>query len=398
MMADSMTTTHAVAHGGPDAGKRDFLKLIAGAGAAIGTVAIAWPLIDSIRFVHDMREMALRVEPQEATSKDNVSVRLGGNVYLQVVDAYAASYGANRPLYAVVTHAQSALRAAVGGMDLDELFHNRDKLNTSLSSAIEVACGKWGVQVLRFEITEIIPDDRVRNAMDRQAVAERERREEVLRAEADKRGMELRSEGKRTQEKNESEGAKLRLINEGEGEKRRIIQQAEGDAAAILAKAHATAGAIGQIAEALTRPNSDKALYASLAKDYFLAFAQLASQSNTVIIPQDVGNMSSMIAQGMGIVEAVRRGQPSMEARSNSISPLPLFPEESAVSPSTSSRTDSTGGSNNRTDSTGSSSSSSSSSRSPVTRGAPTSTTSPPVRALKDWVTDMKGPKPNYNP
>jgi len=319
-------------------------------------------------------------------------------VYLQVVDAYAASYGANLPLYAVVTHAQSALRAAVGGMDLDELFHNRDKLNTSLSAAIEVACGKWGVQVLRFEITEIIPDDRVLNAMDRQAVAERERREEVLRAEADKRGMELRSEGKRSQEMNESEGAKLRLINEGEGEKQRIIQQAEGDAAAILAKARATAGAIGQVAEALTRPNSDKALYATLAKDYFQAFAQLASQSNTVIIPQDVGNMSSMIAQGMGIVEAVRRGQPPMETRSSSIAPLPLFPapsEETNVthhSPSTGS-TSSSSSSSSRTDSTGSSSRSH--------RSAPTSTSATADRSdriYKDWATDMKGPKPIHNP
>ncbi len=213
----------------------------------------------------------------------NVNVNVNVNaraVYLQVVDPVAASYGAAQPLFAVVQHCQSAMRAAVGQVDLDDLFHGRDKLNSMVRAAIEDASKNWGIEVRisslcplslcdlsdlcwhcplraacmvkvkRFEILEILPDDRVRQAMDLQAVAERERREEILRgtappplcksapvcralpcvvllvspplnvrllcvlwvgvmwctAEAAKRAMELRSEGKRSQETNESEG------------------------------------------------------------------------------------------------------------------------------------------------------------------------------------------------
>jgi regulator of protease activity HflC (stomatin/prohibitin superfamily) len=120
---------------------------------------------------------------QAAITRDNVSVEVSGNVYVQFVDAEKAAYGARNPLYAVVQHAQSAMRSAIGEMELDEILHNRAKLNTLIKGSVQEAAVAWGIAVRRYEITEVTPDEQIRLAMDKQAAAERNRREMVLQAE-----------------------------------------------------------------------------------------------------------------------------------------------------------------------------------------------------------------------
>lgn len=200
---------------------------------------IAIPAIDQIRYVVDMREKALAIPPQAAITKDNVHVKVSGNVFCQFVDAERAAYGSKNPIYAVKQGAQSAMRAVIGEMELDQILHARAHLNSSIRAAVQEAAQSWGLEIKRYELTEILPDKFIMEvgtqlyswttktlnflyssqAMDKQAAAERERRKKVLDAEGDKRAAELQSEGEKIRMKNESEGLLIKVSNEAEARK-----------------------------------------------------------------------------------------------------------------------------------------------------------------------------------
>lgn len=184
---------------------------------------IAIPLLDNIRFVVDMREKALSISPQSAITKDNVHVHVSGNLYCQFVDAERAAYGSKNPLYAVRQHAQSSMRAAIGEMELDDILHARAQLNTMIKTSVQESAQAWGLEIKRYEITEVTPDKFITEAMDKQAAAERDRRKKVLDAEGDKRAAELESEGQKIRMKNESEGMLIKITNEAEARKKQTL-------------------------------------------------------------------------------------------------------------------------------------------------------------------------------
>lgn len=237
---------------------------------------VAIPFFDQIRFVIDMREKALAIAPQSAITKDNVHVHVSGNLYCQFVDAEKAAYGSKNPLYAVKQHAQSSMRAAIGELELDEILHARGKLNSLIKGSIEESAQAWGLEIKRYEITEISPDKFITEAMDKQAAAERDRRKKVLEAEGDKRSLELESEGLRVKLKNESEGMFIKITNEAEAKKKQLFLEAEGEAAAIIAIANAQAQAIRTLGDALNGENAVEAAKIELAKQvrhtFFLTF------------------------------------------------------------------------------------------------------------------------------
>ena len=115
-----------------------------------------------------MREKALSITPQSAITKDNVSVKVSGNLYCQFVDAEKAAYGSKHPLYAVKQHAQSAMRAAIGELELDEILHARARLNSMIRNAVQEAAAAWGLEIKRYEITDVAPDRTITEAMDKQ--------------------------------------------------------------------------------------------------------------------------------------------------------------------------------------------------------------------------------------
>jgi regulator of protease activity HflC (stomatin/prohibitin superfamily) len=123
---------------------------------------VAIPLVDSISYVVDMRERALDIPPQAAITRDNVSVEVSGNLFVRFFDAEKAAYGALNPLYSVTQHAQSAMRSAIGEMELDEILHNRARLNAMIRGSLQEAAEPWGLEIRRYEITEITPDQQVR--------------------------------------------------------------------------------------------------------------------------------------------------------------------------------------------------------------------------------------------
>jgi regulator of protease activity HflC (stomatin/prohibitin superfamily) len=212
------------------------------------------------------------------------------------------------------------MRAAIGELELDEILHNRAGLNTLIKGSLQEAAVAWGLEVRRYELTEITPDDQIRVAMDKQAAAERARREQVLRAEGDKRGAELTSEGIKITLKNESEGKLIQITNEAEAEKLRIIKEAEGRAMAVKVQALAQAEAIEKIAEQLSKVGGEKAAALALAKEYVNMYGEMGSKSNTMFFQERPGDAQSLVVQAMAAMKAMNEvRKDECEADSNKL-------------------------------------------------------------------------------
>lgn len=197
------------------------------------------------------------------------------------------------------------MRSAIGELELDEILHNRAGINTLIKGAVQEAAVAWGLEVRRYELTEITPDQHIRIAMDKQAAAERDRREQVLRAEGDKRRAELTSEGVKIQLKNESEGKLIQVTNEAEAEKLRILREAEGRAEAMRIQAAAQAEAIGLIAEQMEKKGGREAAALSLTKEYVAMYGEMGSKSNTMFFQESPGNAQSLVVQALASMKAM---------------------------------------------------------------------------------------------
>lgn len=233
----------------------------------------AIPIIDRIAYIIDTRERAIDIPPQSAITRDNVSVEVSGNLFVQFTDTERAAYGARNPLYSVVSHSQSAMRSAIGEMELDEMLHNRSKLNSLIKGSLQDAAVAWGLTVKRYEITDITPDEEIRVAMDKQAAAERHRREQVLQA---------------------------------EGAKTAAVREAEGEAESIKIKATAQASAIRLIASELDKKGGTESARLSLARDYVNMYGEMGSKSNTMFF-NDGGpaDFKSLIVQASAALNAI---------------------------------------------------------------------------------------------
>jgi regulator of protease activity HflC (stomatin/prohibitin superfamily) len=211
---------------------------------------------------------------------------MSGVVYLRFFSPEKAAYGHYNPLFAVFAHAQSAMRAAIGELELDALFHDRAALNVKITRAISEAAAEWGLQVLRYEVTEILPDETISEAMDRQAQAERIRREKVLQASGDKESQILRSQGDLESR-----------TNEAEAKKRELELHAQGRANAVATEAEAQAKAIERVAAALQCVGGDQAARLDLARDYMRMMGDVGSKSNTIFFGEQAGDISTMMAR-----------------------------------------------------------------------------------------------------
>lgn len=256
-------------------------------------------------YVIDVRERAIDIPPQSAITRDNVSVEVSGNLFVRFVDPEAAAYGARNPLYSVMQHAQSAMRSAIGEMELDEILHGRARLNSLIKGSLQEAAVPWGLEVRRYEITEITPDEQIRVAMDKQAAAERDRREQVLRAEGDKRRAELTSEGVKISLTNESEGRLIAVTNESDAAKIKLVREAEGEAEAMRIRAAAQAEAIAKVAAELEKDGGMDAAKLALAAQYVDMYGEMGSKSNTMIFSDQPGNLGGLLAQAAAAVGAV---------------------------------------------------------------------------------------------
>lgn len=249
------------------------------------------PFVEKSAYRHSLKELAIDVAEQICITKDNVQVGVDGVLYMQVLDPERASYGITDYVFAISQLAQTTLRSEIGKIDLDRSFEERGSINANVVAELDKASNPWGVKVLRYEIRNINPPSDVLNAMEKQ-----------MRAEREKRAVVLTSEGERDAMINSAEGEKQRVIKESEADKQKQINEAEGQANAILAVATATAEGLRQVAIAVKEDGGDAAMKLRIAEDYVQQFGNLAKGSNTLVVPANLSDLSSMIALATNIV------------------------------------------------------------------------------------------------
>ena len=191
------------------------------------------------------------------------------------------------------------MRSAIGEMELDEILHGRARLNSLIKGSLQEAAIPWGLEIRRYEITEITPDQQIRLAMDKQAAAERDRREQVLRAEGDKRRAELISEGNL-----------IRIRNEADGEKTKILMEAQGHAEAVRLAAAAQAEALQLIAEKLSAAGGAEAAKLALAHEYSKMYGEIGGKSNTIFFNERPGDVNALLTQAVTAMQAATTGAP----------------------------------------------------------------------------------------
>ena len=254
------------------------------------------PFFDKVAYKRSLKEQSIDIPAQTCITADNVSMEVDGCLYLQVVNSRLSAYGIENYHYAVAQLAQTSLRSAIGKISLDNTFEARESLNQQVVEALDEASQNWGVKVLRYEIKDIQPPKSVLEAMEKQMRAEREKRAEIA-----------KSEGERQSTINRAEGDRSEAIARSEGEKMRRINEAEGQAQEILKVAEATAEGIRRVAEALSSPGGQDAANLDVAKKYLDQFGKLAKENNTMIVPANLADVSSMVATVMSTLEHTRK-------------------------------------------------------------------------------------------
>ena len=270
-------------------------------------INIIWPIIDKPRKIYsryvregyggeahvvvrlsdriDLREQVYDFPGQSVITKDNVTTRINALLYFQITDPFKAVYEIDNLPNAIEKLTQTTLRNVIGELELDETLTSRDTINSKLRAVLDDASNKWGVKVNRVELQDITPPETVRNAMEQQMQAERERRAKILKAEGEKTSAILKSEGEKESQ-----------INRASADKESQILMAECEARAKILQAEAEAAAIAKIAEAIKGTDSNPASYL-LAVKYIETMKEMVSgkDNKTVYMPYEASSMLSSL-------------------------------------------------------------------------------------------------------
>jgi regulator of protease activity HflC (stomatin/prohibitin superfamily) len=255
------------------------------------------PFIDKVAADRSLKEQAVDVPSQGAITKDNITLTVDGVLYFRVLDPYKATYGVEDYSFAVVQLSQTTMRSELGKMELDKTFEERDKLNLNIVEAINFAAEPWGVQVLRYEIKDIIPPATIMESMEAQMKAERVKRAQIL-----------ESEGDRQAAINVAEGQKQAQVLAAEADKTEQVLRAEGEAQAIVAVASAQAEALITVGDAAKTEEGQKAIQLDLASKAIQAKHAIAKESTVVLLPDSATDASSIVAQAMTIINTINKG------------------------------------------------------------------------------------------
>ena len=262
------------------------------------------PLLDRVAYKHTLKEQALDVASQICITKDNISVEVDGILYLQVMDPVKSSYGIDDYSFASTQLAQTTMRSIIGKMELDKTFEERDAINTSIVDAVDKASDPWGVKVTRYEVKNITPPQSIKDAMEKQ-----------MRAEREKRALIAESEGDKQAKINRAEGEKQELIAKSEGEKQRRINEAEGRAAEIEKVAVATAIGLKKIALSINEKGGAEAVNLRIAEQYIGEFGKLAQENNTMILPGNLTDIGGVVATIGKVLENTKVKTPDVKIK-----------------------------------------------------------------------------------
>lgn len=248
------------------------------------------PFLDKIVKKVSLKEQVVDFPPQPVITEDNVTMQIDTVIYYEITDAKLYTYGVDRPMTAIENLTATTLRNIIGDMELDETLTSRDTVNTKMRTILDEATDPWGIKINRVELKNIIPPKEIRDAMEKQMKAERERREAILRAEGEKKSSILVAEGEKEAQILRAEAEKASQILRAEAEKEATIRRAEGEAEAILRVQKATADGIALLNE------SAPSKQVLVLKSYETLKEVADGQATKLIIPSDLQNAASMTA------------------------------------------------------------------------------------------------------
>lgn len=260
------------------------------------------PFVDKVAYKQNLKEQALDVASQICITKDNIAVEVDGVLYLQVIDPQKASYGIDNYRFAVIQISQTTMRSVIGKMELDKTFEERETVNATIVEAVDRASGPWGIKVSRYEVKNISPPQSIKDAMEKQ-----------MRAEREKRALIAESEGDKQAKINRAEGEKQETIALSEGEKQKRINEASGKASEIEMVAVATAKGIREIAQSINEDGGISAVNLRIAEQYLTEFGKLAQANNTMIVPADLSDIAGVISSVTSVINKTKTELPAVK-------------------------------------------------------------------------------------
>ncbi|MBP5265409.1 MAG: paraslipin [Lachnospiraceae bacterium] len=246
------------------------------------------PIIERVAKNVNMKEQVVDFPPQPVITKDNVTMQIDTVIYFQITDPRLYCYGVENPIMAIENLTATTLRNVIGDLELDETLTSRETINTKMRASLDIATDPWGIKINRVELKNIIPPTAIRDAMEKQMKAERERREAILIAEGEKKSTILIAEGKKQSALLDAEAEKQAAILRAEAKKEATIREAEGQAEAILKVQQSNADGLRMIKEAGA---DDKVLQLKSLE----AFAKAADgQATKIIIPSEIQGIAGL--------------------------------------------------------------------------------------------------------
>ncbi len=248
------------------------------------------PFIDKVAYKVSMKEQVHDFPPQPVITRDNVTMQIDTIVFFQVTDPKLYAYGVENPINAIENLSSTTLRNIIGELDLDETLTSRDVINTKMRSILDEATDPWGIKVNRVEVKNILPPKDIRDAMERQMRAEREKREKILLAEGQRQSAILIAEGEKESVILNAEAQKQAAIKsaEAEAESIRKVKEAEAEGIILVRKAEAEG------LELLKNANADDKV---LTLKSYEAIAKVADGKSTkLIIPSNLAGVTSLAA------------------------------------------------------------------------------------------------------
>lgn len=265
------------------------------------------PFIQRVAADRNLKEQSLEITSQSAITKDNITLNIDGILFMKVIDAAAATNNVTDYKLSVTQLAMTTMRNSIGSLELDECFQNRDSINARILTAMTEATAPWGVMVTRYEIKDIEPPQTIREDMEKQMTAEREKRSVILTAEGVKKSAITQAEGLKQARVLDAEAAKAEQVLAAQASKESQILTAEGKAAAIALVAEADANALSTVGKAAATSEGQDAVMLTLAQDAIKAHQAIAAQSTVVLSDGRTGdNIAKTVAQAIAVSSSLR--------------------------------------------------------------------------------------------